>query len=219
MRLYYMTDLIVAQIVLREHRMKLSLFQELNDPFELLGVSLGEKNVRRLYQAVRKHYEESTGILCFTDNWKDPVTWAHYGNKHYGVCLGFDIPDELTRKVDYQPDRLKHVIVPNTPLLGLDREKLEAVMLSKYAGWSYEKEYRVFSRLEEKDQKTGFYYVDFGKDMELAEVILGSRCIKNISEVAKEFTPCAQKIIFRQARVGFTKYEIVSDVRVKPLYV
>jgi hypothetical protein len=42
MRLYYMTSADIGLIILRERRMKLSLYNELNDPFELLSHALGD---------------------------------------------------------------------------------------------------------------------------------------------------------------------------------
>ena len=46
------------------------------------------------------------GILCFSADGRDPVIGAHYSDKHRGVCLGFDIPDNKGRKVDYMSDCL-----------------------------------------------------------------------------------------------------------------
>ena len=31
-------------------------------------------------------------ILCFSRNWDNLLLWSHYGDRHMGVCLGFDIP-------------------------------------------------------------------------------------------------------------------------------
>ncbi len=25
--------------------------------------------------------------------WSNPVIWAHYGDKHRGLCLGFEVPE------------------------------------------------------------------------------------------------------------------------------
>lgn len=214
MRLYYMTSLRVAQIILAERRMKLSLFHELNDPFELLGVSLGEKTVRGLYKEVRKYYEENVGILCFTKDWRSPVMWAHYADKHYGVCLGFDFPEHLVEAVEYESARIQHTGDLQAPLMGLDEKKLKAMMLTKYKDWSYECEHRFFSHLEEKDSKTGFYYVDFSEDMKLAEVILGARCCESVAELSTKYSKLNNQVEFWKVRAAFTKYEMVDDRRV-----
>ena len=57
MRLYYLTKLDTAKLILQERRMKLSLVDELNDPFELLGASIGEKLARRVFKGIlRRHW-------------------------------------------------------------------------------------------------------------------------------------------------------------------
>jgi len=31
------------------------------------------------------------GVLCLTPHWDNLLMWAHYGDAHRGICLGFDI--------------------------------------------------------------------------------------------------------------------------------
>jgi len=74
---------------------------ELNDPFEFLGVDLSDPDFRRQIKATKKTLSESRGLLCFSKNWHNPVLWGHYADKHRGICLGFDMPEDLPTKVDY----------------------------------------------------------------------------------------------------------------------
>jgi hypothetical protein len=54
MRLYYMTSHEIAtKFILPEPRMKLSLFDELNDPFELQPYSLDDKDLRKISRALQ----------------------------------------------------------------------------------------------------------------------------------------------------------------------
>ena len=90
MRVYYMTSHKTAvEHILPERRLKLSLFHELNDPFELQPYSLADKDLRRINRTLEKEYFGKKGLMCFSDNWRSSVMWAHYAEKHYGVCLGF----------------------------------------------------------------------------------------------------------------------------------
>jgi hypothetical protein len=109
MRLYYMTAAKWAPVILREKRLKISTIPELNDPFELLGASIGEKGMRQALEILHAHWARELGMICMTDNWHSPVMWAHYADKHYGICLGFDVSDRpgLISEVDYVPDRLQ----------------------------------------------------------------------------------------------------------------
>ena len=49
------------------------------------------------------HIERSTGIICMGKHWHSPLMWAHYAGNHTGVCLGFDVPDELAYDIKYVP--------------------------------------------------------------------------------------------------------------------
>ena len=93
-RLYYMTAKQWALVILREKRLKISTIPELNDPFELLGASIGEKGMRRALEILHAHWARELGMICMTDNWRSPVMWAHYADKHRGLCLGFDVSDQ-----------------------------------------------------------------------------------------------------------------------------
>ena len=56
MRLYYMTSLgTLDQHILPELRIRLSTFDTVNDPFELLCMRQGTKNVRKVMADLYKH--------------------------------------------------------------------------------------------------------------------------------------------------------------------
>ena len=112
MRLYYMTSADIGLVILRERRMKLSLYNDLNDPFELLAYALGDKLMRKAHKVLKEHFTRTKGVICFSDNWKSPVMWAHYAQKHYGFCFGFDLRfgepgQEYVYPMRYEPERLK----------------------------------------------------------------------------------------------------------------
>ena len=46
--------------------------------------------------------DSENGILCFSEDWTDPVLWTHYGAKHRGICLGFDVKDGFAKKIVYR---------------------------------------------------------------------------------------------------------------------
>jgi hypothetical protein len=54
--------------------------------------------------------EKRFTLLCFSADWSHPLIWAHYSDKHRGLCLGFEIPSEVakakTRSVTYIPAAL-----------------------------------------------------------------------------------------------------------------
>jgi hypothetical protein len=107
MRLYYLTAERWTRKVIEERRVKISLFGELNDPFELLPHILPTRDHRKVAAILRDHLAGQRGVICFSTGWTSPVMWAHYGHKHYGMCLGFDVPDELAMRISYEPKRLE----------------------------------------------------------------------------------------------------------------
>ena len=58
MRLYDMTDEETALLILRDRRLKLSLFNEMNDPFELIAVNLQDKYQRQIAKILKSHWVE-----------------------------------------------------------------------------------------------------------------------------------------------------------------
>ena len=87
-------------------RIKISRFDDLNDPFELMAVELKDKAVRKAFQAVRDHMCANRGVICFSRGWHNPLLWSHYAEKHHGVCFGFELPDVNITSVLYDPKRL-----------------------------------------------------------------------------------------------------------------
>ena len=214
MRLYYMTTHVWAPVILRDRRLKISTIPELNDPFELLGASVGEEGMRRAMTILYDHWSSTMGMICLTDNWHSPVMWAHYAEKHYGLCLGFDVPDRpgLITKVQYTPDKLRGLLNGDLPLFGFSESIVEQILATKYLDWSYEREYRLLAEL--KDRENDLYYVDFGPDLVLREVILGSRCKLKLQELADMIRKADGRVDIVKARPAFDLFRIVGDPEV-----
>lgn len=210
MRLYYLTAEKWAKKIIDERRMKISLFEELNDPFELLPHVLPTQQHRRVAQVLRQHLSTQRGVICFSTHWQSPVMWAHYGNKHYGICLGFDVPDELTMKVNYEPHRLDFDIDLNAHDAGVTADMVKAMLLTKFDAWRYEGEYRVMADLQDRDQD-GHYYADFGDRLTLREVVIGVRCETSQGEVASWIGDIGHDVEVRKARLAFKEFKIVEQ--------
>ena len=220
MRLYYMTSLDVAtKHILPDRRLRLGQFSRLNDPFELLGFDLSGSEERLVFKKLRDHWEKSLGVLCFGQHWKSPVMWAHYAQSHTGVCLGFDVPDHLPKKVIYEPERIKWAVDLKHPVRGLSAELLEQVITTKYAAWAYEEEWRVFAKLLDPDPVNGEYYVDFGPGLTLREVIVGTRCPKSLGSFRKLIGKVDESVKIIKARPAFETFTIVRQKNVSPILV
>ena len=99
MIVYYFTSAKYGLENLKLKRLKISEFSNVNDPFELLGIEMREKEVRETVNFEKSKISKKYGLLCFSEDKYNPVQWAHYADNHKGVCLGFDIPENKLRKV------------------------------------------------------------------------------------------------------------------------
>src|SRR5713101_1589714 len=106
MRAYKFLDAHFGLKSLYEKRLKQSRIHELNDPFELTPYVLTDPVLRKAFLTTRDDLSNNRGVLCFSAAWRDPVIWAHYSDKHRGLCLGFEIPDDIGKRTNYIPRRL-----------------------------------------------------------------------------------------------------------------
>ena len=125
-------------------RMKVARFSDLNDPFELMALNLRELSTRKVVIDFKNTEDSHTGLLCFSANWTSPVLWSHYGAKHCGICLGFDIEKGRAEKVQYEDERIREKLGEEGDPLVLDKKLQDLLLRTKYSHWNYEEEYRVF---------------------------------------------------------------------------
>lgn len=220
MRLYYMTSYdTAAKYIFPEHRMRLSQFDRLNDPFELRSVRLDGRKGREAYKDLLKYWHKKLGIICMGQHWKSPVMWAHYADNHAGVCLGFDVPDEVTRKIKYVPERTILKLDHTLPLHGVSKEMLEELLVTKYVHWEYEQEWRLWAKLADPDPINGEYYLPFGPALALREVIIGARCKHSAMHFDKLLGRVDQTVTIIKARPAFETFEVVTQQTFKPVLI
>lgn len=199
-----------ALAALRERRLRLSLINELNDPFEFLAVHLGDKDLRQAFRAVKAAHSKTTGLLCFSAKWSNPVLWSHYAERHRGMCLGFKVRDELLERVDYAK---KRITPPDGWLSAPQDAKLDImrrILRTKFDHWRYESEYRLFARLEERDG--AHYFKSFDRDLVLTRVIAGAECSVDRSEIVGAVgSDNASSVKLTKARAAYQTFEVVRN--------
>ena len=196
---------------LERKRIKVSLINELNDPFELLPyLRYKELKKRKIYHNIRREVSKKYGLLCFSKYWYEPLLWGHYADKHKGVAIGFRILEGDILKVEYnsKPKRIKFELTNN-------KEENKKLFLSlaktKYEKWSYESEYRVLIELDNCDKdKKGCYFIKFADRLKVDEIILGCKFNKKergrIIDLAKKLNVNENKI--KHARQSWEEYKI-----------
>ena len=97
MRLHYFTTERFGLEAIRDRRLKVARLDELNDPFEFLGLKLNQ-NDRKKLSKWKNNLGNQIGLICMSEVWDHPLLWGHYANKHQGLCLGFDVPRGTRQK-------------------------------------------------------------------------------------------------------------------------
>ncbi len=109
------------------------------------------------------------GICCFSATYNNHLLWSHYASSHTGICLKFDILQDI----NFFKDDLKFVnyrsIMPSIDIDKSDEDfDFEEMIFTKSLNWSYEQEIRLLKNV------TGL--LKFNKSS-LVEIIFG--CNRN----------------------------------------
>ncbi|MFG6590708.1 DUF2971 domain-containing protein [Sulfitobacter sp. 1A12157] len=193
---------------LAKGRLKISTLDDLNDPYEFNGFSFSTVQSRHLWDRVRKLTFQNSGLLCFSKTWSNPVLWSHYADSHKGMALGFDVPTDLLLAITYTKHR---PTIPNLSELPAAKHSklIQSALVHKYKHWEYENEVRAFVKADEVCPKTNLYFMQFGRNLVLREVILGPRSSLT-SAVVREQSECANvKVV--TSRLAFKNYKVVKQ--------
>lgn len=174
MRAYHFISEKYGLEALENKTLKVARIKKLNDPFEGLHLDTDNYLIRETLKGrINKAHRES-GILCFSENFCNPVQWAHYADSHKGLCLAFDIPDEKIIKIEYVNERA----IGSAFRDALDykgRDFTKYMLSKKYEHWKYEQECRILIDFPEAVSETKLLFHPFSDEMLLSEVIIGCR--------------------------------------------
>lgn len=210
MRLYYFTsaEFGISNIALR--RLKVSRFHDLNDPFELLAVNIGERESRAPVRAARDRLNEGSGLICFSRTWSNPLLWGHYAAKHSGICLGFDVEDHRVEPVIYAKEPMKIPVDPKTGEPKFSVDIVNRLKRTKFADWKYEDEVRLFLFLDEAQLEGGLHFLPFGADLVLREVLLGPRCTVPLDGVRRLVAASSPRVSVVKTRIAYQSFNVVE---------
>lgn len=210
MRLYYFTTAEHGLAAIRDRRVKISEIQSLNDPFEFMSANLGQRKVRAHVKRIKQNASKVLGIVCLSSDWRHPMMWGHYANCHRGICLGFDT--DTASKVDYISER------PNIELSIVEqkgteekKEFVKMLLATKFDCWSYEKEYRLFVKLEQRDPVNELHFKNFSSSFALKGVIVGSQSDVSRQRVERALGELADEVDYFKSRPAFATFKVVKD--------
>jgi hypothetical protein len=216
-RVYHLTTTEHAISNLALSRLKIARFSDVNDPFELIALNFRESETRRIIRDFKNSYNTRTGLLCFSANWTNPVLWSHYGAKHTGICLGFDLERSLSpQTVEYEDDRIQEQLPPNGDPTALPPELRDRLLRTKYSHWKYEEEVRVFIELDKSVREGGLNFYPFDTRLILREVILGPQCSLSVKSVRDLVSLRYPGAITFKSRLAFKFFSVVPKESTVP---
>lgn len=210
MRVYHLLSRKWGLESIARRRLKISRFADLNDPFELLCVNLRDKQSRQAFNRWKAQIDRQFGLMCFSKSWDNPLLWSHYGERYKGLCLGFEVPDEKVVPVRYQSERTEFLQE------NLDESIVVEFLSTKFVDWAYEKEVRIITDLSDRDPTDGHYYIDFGDDLKLTEIVVGVLNDSSRAELVSEMNLAginSAEVRLVKARLAFKSFAVVADKR------
>lgn len=211
MRVYHFVNTVYGISNLSLRRLKVSRFNQLNDPFELLAADLLDKRDRTAFTKFKCELDDSTGMICFSRSWSNPLLWGHYAERHTGMALGFDIPDENLCEVDYTTQRAKVAFDLKTRKVVDGKKVIDRLIRTKFTDWQYEAEYRMFVDLSSATKEGSNYFQDFSAKLVLKQVILGLNCDLPIHRVHDLCKHEMQPVHVFKAGMHLRKFKIIED--------
>jgi hypothetical protein len=104
------------------------------------------------------------------------------------------------------------ILLEISPLeAAVDEDVIRQVVTTKFKEWEYEHELRYVEKVVNKDEETGFYYVDFSPDFELREIIAGARCERTLDDIRKQVFGNTETITMIKARAAFGTFSMVQQ--------
>jgi hypothetical protein len=210
MRIYKFLNAKYGLDALEKRRLKIARINELNDPFELLGTNLSDKELRRAFVEMKNALNENRGLLCFSKRWRNPVIWSHYADGHRGLCLGFDVPDHLLVNVTYTRNRAKSDKLFSNDQSVKERE-MTRLLSTKFSHWRYENEVRCFLSLDDKDPHNGYYFYAFSDVLSIKQVLVGADASVSRQEVEKALGDENAHVERIKMRVAFQTFRVVRN--------
>ncbi len=184
---------------IRKRKIKISEICDLNDPFELVSFDLSDPEFRRRLLKSRDELNANHGMVSCSRVWTCPILWAHYSDKHKGICLGFDVRTDQAIDIQYTETRLPQP------------KELSAQVADQllFSGWEYEKEVRVYT--ERNTEENGLYFADFGESMMLREVKVGHRCCIERSEILAALASFPEEVAVTKTRLSYSSFEVEEN--------
>lgn len=220
MIVYHFISSEFALKALLDRRLKIARINELNNPFEFCATDFSDIDTQSKLETFKNQVNERYGVICFCENYHDPVLWSHYADSHRGVVLMFEIPDDMAIRIDYQPERFKLEVNAAIQRGSFTESDLNQLISTKFSSWGYEKEIRMMCRLNDhfcqmdsKGKKAYFESLSlesYGVDaLKLVGLIRGVRCDLKPADIASELL-AVDTLPVQDARLDVSSFQVIA---------
>jgi hypothetical protein len=194
---------------LEKKRLKVSLIDDLNDPFEVYGVYRKSKNFAARLAEFSNKFIAKYGVICMSENDWNPVMWGHYADRNCGVCYRFEVRASNIWKVKYSKELKRDKKLTKLAPMKI----LQGLISTKSSEWRYEREFRLVVRLTKCIKENNLYFEEFSNDLQLREVRLGKECKLDIRKVrdAVKLSYGQSDVIVSKAKLSSTSFRIIED--------
>lgn len=210
MRAFHLLSADHALEAVRNQRLKVARFHELNDPFELLAADLSGPRDRRAFTKFKAATTKKLGLLCFSRRWKNPLVWSHYADKHRGVALEFKINDDFIQTVRYSDSRMRLNASYVMSHGGFTENLAYRIATTKSKHWAYEDEVRIAVRLAECIVENGIHFEQLTEHVKIVGIVLGALSSLT-SQDLQGVLPKGRRLTLRHARLAFRSFNIVRN--------
>jgi hypothetical protein len=209
MRVYHYDKVCWALENIKNRRLKLSRIDDMNDSYEWNCVRADDQLQQQALDNNKEWVVETFGVLCFSRSWNNILMWSHYGDRHSGICLGFDVPDNLTRQIKYIGNiwtrrGSKHISKIE------QKRIIDDLSYAKFGGWSYEEEVRVHGTRDQVGED-GKRFMPFSKNLKLKEVIAGAKFSESKTLIEQALKGHSGKVKILKAARSIERFEIIVD--------
>jgi hypothetical protein len=212
MRVYHFCNEKYGLENIKKSRLKVATIMDLNDPFEMLCYSSKDSEIRRIIRKFKSDVAGKFGLLCFSKSFLSPVQWAHYSDKHKGICLAFDVPVARLRTVEYRSGRIEFDTNKYAEMSAPDRSNfMERLFHVKHSQWRYEKEVRQVFLLSNTVEDGDYKFRPFSDIGTLSQVIVGCNSTVKRSDVEEALGPERNEVTRFKVRTAFKSYSIVRN--------
>jgi len=159
------------------------------------------------------------GILSLAENSDCPLMWSHYADNHKGLCLGYEIPNDVKddiKSINYTSDSREISTSQIRSMLyddSYDKNAVEeAIFLRKASPWSYEKEWRMISTVGLQNSRLNLSEITFGLRCKSTTIFSVMKSLQKrdlpvkfyqIKEIPKKFTLAREELTFDDEEIIF----------------